>query len=322
MDQRQAHRIADAFRSTCYREFMRFEDSRTDNGSYGTREKGTAVTKMESMREHRQSPRRPGRLALVVGGLVVAAALGTVHGTAGPGSSTISTPEPPFPLDEHLTYDVLYLGIRCGSLTLTSFADEGVEDTLYHIVATARTSKFFDGIYRVRVRLESVYSGRRMSSVSYHHTGKEKNETKDELWLVDYDKREVQRNRDGEIKTIAIESDQVYDPLAYLYRMRALLSDSSRQATLAMVTSDGDVETVAEVREKRTVKTPFGKREALIVVPRPKDDELFDKKGSMELWVGTDDRRLLYRVVFDLPFGKLVARLDAIEERVVSDESS
>jgi hypothetical protein len=274
------------------------------------------------MKADQQSSRRRRRLALVGGALIVAVVLGSVQSGAGRGSSTIPTSEPPFPVDEHLTYDVLYLGVRCGSLTLTSFAEVGVDDTLYHIVANARTSKFFDSIYRVRVRLESVYSVRRMSSVSYHHTGREKNSTKDELWVVDYDKREVQRNRDGEIKTIAIESDHVHDPLAYLYRMRALLSDSIRQAALDMVTSDGDVETVAEVLEKRQVKTPFGKREALIVVPRPKDDELFDKKGNMELWVGTDDRRLLYRVVFDLPFGKLVARLDAIEERGVRDESS
>jgi hypothetical protein len=82
-----------------------------------------------------------------------------------------------------------------------------------------------------------------------------------------------------------------------------------------MVTSDGDVETVAEVLEKRTIKTPLGKRDALIVVPRPRDDKLFEKKGKLELWVGTDDRRLPYRLVFDLPFGKLVAKLESIDDR-------
>jgi hypothetical protein len=86
-----------------------------------------------------------------------------------------------------------------------------------------------------------------------------------------------------------------------------------------MVTSDGDVDTVAVVVDRRRIKTPLGKREALIVVPRPKDDELFDKKGRLELWVGTDERRLPYRVVFDLPFGKLVAKLEKIEERAVTD---
>jgi hypothetical protein len=256
------------------------------------------------------------RALILAGGVVLAAvAFGSLLGSTSQARIARPQIDPPFPLDEHLTYHVQYLGIHCGTLTLTSFADDSAEDELYHVVATASTSAFFDGIYRVRVRLESVYSGRRMSSVSYHHTGEEKKDTKDELWLVDFDKREVRRTRDDEVKTIAIGSDQVHDPLAYLYRMRTLLSEVGQQATLAMVTSDGDVETVAEVLEKRTIKTPLGKRDALIVVPRPRDDKLFEKKGKLELWVGTDDRRLPYRLVFDLPFGKLVAKLESIEHR-------
>jgi hypothetical protein len=268
---------------------------------------------------HGRSGRLRRLLALLGGGLVVAVAAGSLRGDTMSSTARAASAEPPFPLGEQLTYHVEYLGLHCGSLTLTSYGDDDAEDPRYHIVAIARTSKFFDGVYRVRVRLESVYSGRRMSSVSYHHTGEEKRDTKDELWLVDFDRREVRRTRDDEVKTIAIENDQVYDPLAYLFRMRTLLSDEVQQATLAMVTSDGDVDTVAVVVDRRRIKTPLGKREALIVVPRPKDDELFDKKGRLELWVGTDERRLPYRVVFDLPFGKLVAKLEKIEERAVTD---
>lgn len=271
------------------------------------------------MREQGRAMHFRRLLVLIGGGLIVALALGSMQGRTAPGGASAAKIEPPFPLDERLIFHVEYLGIHCGTLTLTSYGDDGGEDPQYHIVATARTSKFFDSVYRVRVRLESVYSGRRMSSVSYHHTGEEKNETKEELWLVDFDRREVRRTRDDEVKTIAIENDQVYDPLAYLFRMRTLLSEEGQQATLAMVTSDGDVDTVAVVVDRRRIKTPLGKREALIVVPRPKDDELFDKKGRLELWVGTDERRLPYRVVFDLPFGKLVAKLETIEERAVKD---
>lgn len=279
------------------------------------------------MKVEPRSIRRWTGLTLMGGVVVAVVTFGSLVGGAGPAGGARPQTEPPFPLDERLTYHVGYLGIHCGTLTLTSYADDSAEDALYHIVATASTSKFFDGIYRVRVRLESVYSASRMSSVSYHHTGQEKKDTKDELWLVDFDRREVRRTRDDEVKTIAISSDQVHDPLAFLYRMRTLLSDAGQEATLAMVTSDGDVETVAEVVDKKSIKTPFGKRDALIVVPRPKDEKLFEKEGRMELWVGTDERRLPYRVVFDLPFGKLVARLETAEERpstegAPTDESS
>jgi hypothetical protein len=200
-------------------------------------------------------------------------------------------------------------------MTLTSYADRDSGAPLYRIAVAARTSKFFDGVYRVRIRVDSEYSAERGSSLSYHHYGEEKDERKDELWQVDFDAGEVRRTRGGTLKTFPLTSEQVVDPLAFIYRMRLLLSDVGQRATLALMTSHGAVDTVAEVVEKRAVKTPFGTRDVLVVVPRPEQDELFTKKGRMEIWVGADDQRLPYRIVFDLPFGKLVARLDKIERR-------
>jgi len=73
------------------------------------------------------------------------------------------------------------------------------------------------------------------------------------------------------------------------------------------------VDTVAEVVEQKKIRTPFGKREALRIVPRPKDEMLFSKEGSMSLWIATDDSRIPYRIEFDLSFGKLTAKLKRIE---------
>lgn len=220
----------------------------------------------------------------------------------------------PIPVDEHLTFSVRYLGIHCGAMTLTSFADAG-ENGVYRIVMHARTSKFFDGIYRVRVRIEAVYDSNRDSSLSYHHHGQEKSEVKDEIWLVDFDDHKVRRTRNGEEKTIPFSGSRVFDPLSFLYRMRSLLAADGDRATLPMMTSDGDVDTVAEVTGTRRVKTPFGQRQVLLVVPHPAKDELFSKKGKMVIWVGSDRDRLPYQVIFDLAFGKLVAKLTKVEPR-------
>ena len=243
-----------------------------------------------------------------------ALALSTMGGMAR-AQGAAAAPVAPFPLDEFLTYDVRYLGVHCGAMTLTSYADRDSGAAVYRIAVAARTSKFFDGIYRVRVRIDSEYSAERGSSLSYHQYGEEKHERKDELWQVDFDAGEVRRTRGGALKTFPLTSEQVVDPLAFIYRMRLLLSDVGQRATLALMTSHGAVDTVAEVVEKRAVKTPFGSREVLVVVPRPEEDELFTKKGRLEIWVGADEQRLPYRVVFDLPFGKLVARLEKVERR-------
>ena len=247
---------------------------------------------------------------LLAGALAVSAIAGMPGDGRPPATATA-----PFPLDEFLSYNVSYLGIHCGAMTLSSYTENQDGTPIYRIDLAARTSKFFDGVYRVRVRIESTYSAERASSLSYHHHGEEKGEHKDELWQVDFAASEVHRTRDGKLTIFPLSTDGVVDPLSFVYRMRVLLSKAGERATLAMMTSGGAVETVAEVVEKRTVKTPFGAREVLVIVPRPQQDELFSKKGRMEIWVGADERRLPYRVVFDLPFGKLVARLEAVDDR-------
>ena len=143
--------------------------------------------------------------------VLCALALSTLAGMAR-AQSAPSAPDPPFPLDEFLTYDVRYLGVHCGAMTLTSYADRDDGAPVYRIAMAARTSKFFDGVYRVRVRIDSEYSAERGSSLSYHHYGEEKNDRKDELWQVDFDAGEVRRSHDGKLKTFPLTSEQVSTP--------------------------------------------------------------------------------------------------------------
>jgi len=222
---------------------------------------------------------------------------------------------PPFPLDEQLSYKVSWMGIHCGAMTLESFGEPGEDDPMYRIVMTARTSSFFDGVYRVRSRIDSWYSGSRQSTVRYQQHSEEKKRVNEHLYVVDFDAGEVLRTKNGVLTTIPFETDQLNDPLVYLYRMRELATGPGDQLSLTMMTDRGDLETIAEVVEKKKISTPFGKREALKVVPQPKDEMLFAKKGKMALWIGTDGARVLYRVEFDLAFGKLTARLVEIKER-------
>jgi hypothetical protein len=256
-----------------------------------------------------------GRSWRLLVGAAAVVVVSSALSSAGQGTGDSDPPaRPVIPLDGTLHYGVSWAGIHCGTMTLESSVEEGADGPLYQIVMTARTSKFFDAIHRVRSRIVSVFSAERMSSVSYHERSEEGKKSKDSLWLVDFDQSRVVHTENDEQEIIAIDSLQVYDPLAFTYRVRLLLDEPGDQVVLAMVTSDGDMETVAEAVEVRRISTPFGKREALRIVPRPKDEILFSKEGSMSIWVATDDTRLPYRIVFDLSFGKLVAKLKTVGE--------
>lgn len=221
--------------------------------------------------------------------------------------------EPPFPLGERLHYSVHWLGMKCGSMTLESFATPAHEGTSYVIVMTARSSKFFDGIYRVRTRIESRYSERFQSSVRYHSVSEEKRDLKDELFEFDVENDTLVRVRNGTHEEFELGADRVVDPLAFVFMLREIEGGVGATTSLVLATTKGPLDTVARIEKQDTVKSGLGKHRALKVVPQPKDGMLFSKTGKMELWVGTDPERTLYRIEFDLAFGKLTAVLERRE---------
>ncbi len=230
------------------------------------------------------------------------------------GGAPVEDAAAPIPIDRLMRYGVSYAGIHCGTMTLQSFVDEtNADDPIYHIVMTARTSRFFDSIYKVRTRIESFYSSRRMSSIRYHEHSEEKKKVKDKLYVVDFADSQVRRIEDGEEEIIPITSQHVYDPLSFLYRVRLLVREPGDHVTLDMMTTGGDIATVAEVTGLGKISTPFGKREAIEVVPRPAEEVIFSREGTMRVWLSHDDQRIPYRVDFELDFGRLVAKLKEIE---------
>jgi hypothetical protein len=246
---------------------------------------------------------------LLLGLIALLAICGAVWAGAADESGTV-----PFPLDERLHYQISWMGLHCGRMTLESFAEHGDGDVLYHVVMTGRSSSFFDGIYKVRGRIESWYSGNQMSSIRYRDVRQEKKKHSDDLWEIDSIEGTIIHTSGDEIEEIPLDTDQVLDPLAYLYRLRLLAGDLGDRIPLTMVTSDGAVKINAEVVEAKRIKTPFGKLDAVRVVPRPESEKLA-KRGRIGIWIGKDERRTPYRLIFDLSFGKLVAKLIEVEER-------
>jgi len=251
--------------------------------------------------------------------LIVATALAMAE----PGPSPAPADPTPFPVGQRFVYNIKFMALHCGRMTLESFTSEEEGQRLYHVVMTARSSKFFDGIYRVRSRIESWFDPETMSTVRYHSISDEKKEHNDDLFELDLEAGEIRRTKNGEVEILSVDATQgVNDPLAYLFRLRTMAADPGDQIALTLMTSDGALETIADVEERKEISTFLGKREAVLVVPRPKDDMIFAKRGRMSLWYGTDGTGIPYRVVFDLAFGKLAARLTEIHELAPNEPPS
>jgi hypothetical protein len=121
-------------------------------------------------------------LAVAATGLVALAALALRGngGAAGAGPSLQA-----LPTDGPSLYKVEYLGITCGHMVLSSELENRAGRPAYHIVMTARNSKFFNKIYRVDGRIESWVDAASLSTLSYESDITEKGERKVRRYRID-----------------------------------------------------------------------------------------------------------------------------------------
>lgn len=213
------------------------------------------------------------------------------------------------PLDGPWLYEIEYLGLTCGYLTLESRLEPFEGQDAYHIIMRARTSSFFDHIYRVDGRLDSWTDAETLNAIAYESTITEKKKTSISRYRVDNERQVAIRDKDGKLREIPLDGAAGLDPLAFLFRARTLAAETGESFELRLLTDDGPLDTRSEVGEEQRRGTYEGRRELLPVEPKPATGEMFSREGQFVMWIDPSPERTLYRFWFKLAFGKLSARL-------------
>lgn len=247
-------------------------------------------------------------IGCAVGILVVVAVTVLVCRAEPPGEEGVAELEP-IPLDGPHAYSVEYLGVTCGHMTLESRLEEYRGRTAYHIIVTARNSKFFNKIYKVDGRIDSWVDAETMSTLAYESDVTERGKKKIKRYHIDAEKGVVTAERRGKVKEIPYKGEPALDPLAFVYRGRALAEVPGTKFAMRILTDHGPVETVTQVGELKQFRTYDGKRKLLRVQPMPADAEMFSRKGEFIYWIDPGPERTLYRLDFKLGFGRLLAKL-------------
>lgn len=265
---------------------------------------------------HRPSRRRTQRarrpcLAAAVLFLLAASGPAAASGEEG----VVRCVDEPIPLGERLVYDVRWLGLKAGVMTMETFRESEAEAAELRIAMTARTTPFWDGIYRVRSRIDSWFDPVTLSSVRYLDRSEQRGELEHQEFLLDPAEGTVRGMVHGEERRFESDLRPLVDPLAYVYRIRSCLEPSLRSVDLNIVGSRDVEATVAEVVERTTIKAMGERRIVDVVVPRTTEGGMFGRKGQVTLFLGVDGRRLPYRIEFDMSFGRLVAKLESVEPR-------
>lgn len=225
-------------------------------------------------------------------------------------SATVTLETPAFPIHDTVHYTVKYLGITCGHLYLSSSIEELDGRQAYHIVMTARNSKFFNRIYSIDVRIDSWIDAQTLSSVLYESTKTENGETLIERHEIDWKNGTVLSVENGVEKTMDFRSEEpVLDPLAFVFRLHALATKGRDEIVLTLLTSKGPVETVATVQGPEKKRTSRGRRMLVEIKPQPTDGTMFSKKGQFSLWIDPNESSPLYILDFRLSFGHLFAKI-------------
>jgi len=252
-----------------------------------------------------------GRPVVILG--VALAALALVLTTvivirAEPQSSKSTESLPVFPTEGPFHYKVEYLGITCGHMTVESRLDEYEGRPAYHVVMTARNTRFFNKIYRVDGQIDSWVDAENMSTLAYESDITEKGRRKIRRYRVDYEKGVVRAEKYGKVKTVPYEGEAALDPLAYIFRGRVLAGGPGSTFDLNILTDRGVTATGTRVGDLKKIKTADGKKKLLRVQPLTADGEMFSRKGEFIYWIDPDVTRHVYRLDFKLPFGRLLAK--------------
>jgi hypothetical protein len=250
----------------------------------------------------------PAESGAVVFGLALAAAaalVGDIETLAAQSGAKIQT----FPTDGPFAYRVEYLGITCGYMTLESRLEEFEGRPAYHVIMTARNSKFFNKIYRLDGRIDSWVDAETMSTIEYESDITERGDRDIKRYRIDRDRGVATSEKNGKVTTVAFEGGPALDPMAFVYRSRVLAGGPGTTYSVNVLTDRGVVDAVSLVGEKKWFSTYDGKRELLRLQPITANGEMFSRKGEFVLWIDPGPTRTLHRLDFKLGFGRLKAEL-------------
>jgi hypothetical protein len=220
-----------------------------------------------------------------------------------------------FQNNEKLKFKIKYGVISAGYATM-NLDSVMFKDTIpcLEITTEAKTNSFFDGIFKVRDNIKSIWD--RENKVTHQFSKKLREGTyrqrRDQYYYPEqnfslYVKWDLKKNKRKE-KTMEIP-DQTQDILSAFYwiREQELKVGESHYVN---VSADGDnYKAEVKVHRKETIDTIFGKKECLVIEPVLVGDAIFKQTGNIYIWITNDKLKVPVLMESKVIFGSFRAIL-------------
>ena len=232
---------------------------------------------------------------------------------------TVSIQLSSFEIGEKLTFQIKYGFIKAGEATMqinTCIYQDSTE--CYKIESLAKTNSFFDNVYKVRDRIESIWDKNKLVTRRFTKKLQEGSYRQyrihfyyPEQNFTIYTKfgRKTQKFKEKRMEIPA----NTQDILSALYYLR--LQEFAVGDTLTInVTADGrnyPADVIVHRIEK--MKTIFGDKNCFVVEPILKGDAIFKQTGKILVWLTADEHKVPVKMSSKIVFGSFKAILKDAE---------
>lgn len=225
-----------------------------------------------------------------------------------------------FEVEEKLTFDIKYGIITAGQAEL-QIEEFAYKDTIpsFKITSIAKTNNFFDNFYKVRDKIESIWSKesletlrftKKLSEGSYRQHRIHFYYPEQNITIYMKYKKKINNFKEEKIKI----PPNTQDILSAFYYLR--LKELSVGDTITInVTADGrNYPADIIVLKKEILNTILGEKECFVVEPIIEGEAIFKQTGKIKIWLTADEYKIPVRMSSKIIFGHFKAILKDAEK--------
>lgn len=213
-----------------------------------------------------------------------------------------------FTVGEELTFDVNYGFVTAGEAKMSIPSYQTIFDRkCYQLLFTVNSKPFFDWMYKVRDRYESLLDIDGLFPWKFEQSIREGGYSKDFVARFDQERGIAYANE----KTYPIPPF-VQDILSAFYFVRSVNYDSYRPGQKMWFKNFYKDTTYAlgvKYCGRQELSVEAGKFKTIILEPLIKEGGLFKASGRILLWVTDDDRKMPVQVEAEIPIGSITSEL-------------
>lgn len=221
----------------------------------------------------------------------------------------------PFAVGEKFTFDITWMGISAGTATLEVFQKTKYkENDVYHIVSTARSSKFISTFYPVDDKLETFVDAREVYPYLLKVRQREGRHKSDKEFEFDQKNHKAYYRKKGSNEELFDIPPKVQDALSCYYYFRILDNiEVGKSVFIDTFESKKTWQLEVQILGKEKIKTPVGEFNTILVKPLLKFKGVFIHKGDVYLWVTDDYRKMPVQIKSKVIIGHFTATLIGME---------